>query len=71
MKALLTCFGMMSLMIACNPVTVPVSGRSENFNYKQAKTIIESQKKYRKKELRTATKNRKKELAVSRNSSKK
>lgn len=68
MKALLTCLGMMYLIAACNPVTVPVSGRSENFNYKQAKSIIESQKKYRKKEVRTASKNRKKELAVSRNS---
>lgn len=71
MKALLTCFGMMYFLTACNPVTVPVTGRSENFNYKQAKSIIESQKKYRKKEVRTAAKNRKKELAVTRNSVKK
>ncbi|GEM_PF-1487648 len=71
MKALLTSFGIIYLITACNPVTVPVTGRSENFNYKQAKTIIESQKKHRKKEVRTASKNRKKELAVTRNSVKK
>lgn len=62
MKAILIIVGCLIVFTSCNPVTVPTATKAENFNYKQAKTIIASQSKVRKKQLKQAKKNRKQEL---------
>lgn len=62
MKALFITFAGIILLVACSPVTMPTSAKSENFNYKQAKAIIDSQKKVRKKQMKAARKARKKEI---------
>lgn len=62
MKALITTFAGIILLAACSPVTMQATSKNENFNYKQAKAIIDSQKKVRKKQMKAAKKARKKEI---------
>jgi len=50
------------IVSACTQATVPMVVKSENFHYKQAKAIIETQKKVRNNQLKAAQKLRKKEL---------
>jgi len=62
MKTILAILSIVFAMAACNPVTVPMCSKAENFNYKQAKNIITSQKKVRKKQLKAVRKQRDKEI---------
>lgn len=71
MKALLLILGILLILSSCNPVTVPVASRSDNFNIRQAKSIIHSQKKVRKKQMKAARKKRNQEIKETRALSKK
>lgn len=62
MKTILSLLFVAYIFSACSQTTVPMVVKSENFHYKQAKAIIETQKKARKNQLKAAQKMRKKEL---------
>lgn len=64
MKTILPVLAALIMLASCNAVTVPNAPQAENYNLSQAKGIIISQKKVRKKQVNVAEKNRKQVYAT-------